>query len=72
MEFLFEQQLPFVVVLRDGHAVWVGPGASVRLTRWRSFERVFSNTTYQTRYLREVIFGQRRTLRLLSVNHRPG
>lgn len=71
MEFLFEQQLPFVVALRDSHAVWLGPGASVHLTRWRSFERVFSNATHQTRYLREVIFGQRGTLRYYQLTTDP-
>ncbi len=32
---------------------------SVRYTNWRSFERVCSHGNHQTRYIRELVFGQR-------------
>ena len=33
----------------------------VRANRWCKFERTFSDHTAQTRYIREIIFGQRST-----------
>ena len=32
---------------------------SVRANKWHKFQRVFSNQTSQTRYIREIIFGKR-------------
>lgn len=33
----------------------------VRANKWAKFERIFSNQTSETRYIREIIFGKRRT-----------
>jgi len=71
VEALFKQHLPFVVAIRDNHGVWLGPGEHIRSTRWRPFERVFSNETHQTRYIREIIFGQRGTLRYYQLTPDP-
>ena len=71
VEELFKQHLPFVVAIRDNHGVWMGPGEHIRSTRWRSFERVFSDETHQTRYIREIIFGQRGTLRYYQLTSDP-
>ena len=71
VEELFRQHLPFVVALRDNHGVWLGPGEHIRFTRWRSFERVFSDATHQTRYIREIIFGRRGTLRYYQLTTDP-
>lgn len=32
---------------------------SIRANKWHQFQRVFSNQTSQTRYIREIIFGKR-------------
>lgn len=71
VDALFEQHLSFVVALRDSHGVWLGPGEHIRTTRWRSFERVFSDATHQTRYLREIIYGHRGTLRYYQLTSDP-
>ena len=55
--------LKFVVAIRSNHGVWLPPGQRVRYTNWRSFERVFSNGDSQTRYIRELVFGQRGHIR---------
>jgi SRSO17 transposase len=31
----------------------------VRANRWHKFQRIFSNQTSETRYIREIIFGKR-------------
>jgi SRSO17 transposase len=71
IEALFKQHLPFVVALRDNHGVWLGPNQRIRYTRWRRFARVFSDERQQTRYLREIIFGQRGTLRFYQLTTDP-
>ena len=71
VEALLRQHLPFVVALRDHHGVWLGPGEHIRSTRWRSFERVFSDETHQTRSLREIIFAQRGTVRYYQLTNDP-
>jgi SRSO17 transposase len=63
VEGLLRLQLRFVVALHRNHGVWLGPGERIHYTRWRVFERVFTNGISQTRYLREVIYGKRRNLR---------
>jgi SRSO17 transposase len=55
---LEQLHLKFVVAIRSNHGVWLPPGQRVRYTNWRPFERVFSNGKQQTRFIRELIFGQ--------------
>ena len=60
---LLKLDIHFVVAIRGNHAVWVPNGTRQRQTRWRPFERVFSDGTRQTRYISEVIFGKRTLVR---------
>jgi SRSO17 transposase len=57
----------YVVAIRSNHGVWMLPGQRIRHTRWRPFERVFTQVftdgTSEKRFLRETIFGARRTVR---------
>jgi len=39
--------------------VWLPREQTVRCNRWRKFKRVFSKV--KLRYIREIIFGKRRT-----------
>src|SRR2546425_5066789 len=55
--------LKYVVAIRSNHGVWLPPGQRVRYTNWRPFARVFSNGKQQTRYIREIVFGQRGRIR---------
>ena len=63
--------LRYVVAIRSNHGVWLPPGQRVRYTNWRPFERVFSNGKQQTRYIREIIFGQRRCIRYYQLTTDP-
>jgi SRSO17 transposase len=56
---LEQVHLKYVVAIRSNHGVWLPPGQHVRYTNWRPFERVFSNGKQHTRYIREIVFGQR-------------
>ncbi len=63
--------LKYVVAIRSNHGVWLPPGQRVRYTNWRPFERVFSNGKQQTRYIREIVFGQRRRIRYYHLTTDP-
>ena len=55
--------LTYVVAIRSNHGVWLPPGQRLRYTNWRPFERVFSNGKQHTRFIREIVFGQRGRIR---------
>ena len=64
---LYELKLNFAVAIRSNHAVWLPKEQKVRCNSWREFERVFSNGKTQRRYIREVIFGKRRTTQFWQI-----
>jgi len=68
---LLQLKLPFVVAIRRNHGVWLGPGQRVRYTPWRTFTREFSNGDTEVRYIREVIFGRRHTIRYYHLTTDP-
>ncbi len=68
---LEQLHLKYVVAIRSNHGVWLPPGQRVRYTNWRPFERVFSNGDYQTRYIREIVFGQRGRIRYYHLTTDP-
>lgn len=59
-----------MLAIRSNHGVWLPPGQRVRHTSWRPLERVFFNGDQQTRYLQEIICGQRGQIRfyLLTID----
>ena len=71
IDALLKMKLSFGVALRDNHGVWMRSGQRIRYTRWRPFQRVFSDGSSQKRYLCEVIFGRRGTMRYYSVTTDP-
>jgi SRSO17 transposase len=68
---LHRHHLEYVVAIRSNHGVWLAPGQRVRQTRWRPFERVFSDGSTEQRFLRETIFGQRQAVRYYQVTTDP-
>jgi SRSO17 transposase len=63
LQTLNELKLPYIVAIRQNHGMLLPPGQRIRVTRWRTWERVFSDGTSETRYIREVIYGIRRKVR---------
>jgi SRSO17 transposase len=68
---LLNMKLQFVVAIRDNHAVWGPKGTRQRQTRWRPFQRIFSDGKEQTRYIAETIFGKRGILRYFWLTTDP-
>jgi SRSO17 transposase len=63
--------LQYVVALRSNHGVWLLPGQRIRQTRWRPFERVFTDGSSEQRFIRETIYGTRRSVRYYQITTDP-
>jgi SRSO17 transposase len=68
---LEELKLPYVVAIRENHGVWMRRGERVRSTRWRPFQRLFSNGSAEKRYIRELVFGKRHRIRYYELTSDP-
>lgn len=69
---LHRLSLQYVVAIRSNHGVWLGPGQRVRQTRWRAFERVFTDGSSEQRSIRETIYGTRGAVRSYPITTDPG
>lgn len=68
---LHRLDLEYVVALRSNHGVWLLPGQRIRQTRWRPFDRVFSDGTSEQRFIRETIYGTRQSVRYYQITTDP-
>jgi hypothetical protein len=68
---LEELKLPYVVAIRENHGVLMMPGQRVRYTRWRPFQRVFSDGSEERRFVREIVFHKRRRIRYYELTSDP-
>ena len=68
---LNELQLNYAVAIRSNHGVWLPQDQTVRQNRWRTFDRVFSDGSQQTRYIREIVFGRRREVQYWLITTDP-
>jgi SRSO17 transposase len=68
---LHRLQLQYVVAIRSNHGVWLLPGQRVRQTRWRPFERVFTDGSTEQRFLRETVYGKRQAVRYYQITTDP-
>ena len=66
-----EYDLAYVVSIRSNHGVWLPPGQSVRANKWCKFERTFSNQKSETRYIREIIYGKKRSITYWEITTDP-
>ncbi len=60
-----------MVALRSHHSVWLFPGQRLRPTRWRPFDRVFTDGSTAQRFLRETISGTRQPIRYYQLTSDP-
>lgn len=71
VDVLYQLKLNFVVAIRSNHALWLPREQKVRCNRWHSYERVFSDGKRELRYIREIIFGQRRAQQFWQLTTDP-
>ena len=68
---LEKHQLPYVVAIRSNHSVLMPSSLRVRANKWCKFERIFSNQKTETRYIREIVYGKKRTVTYWEVTTDP-
>ena len=68
---LHRLHLHYVVALRSNHGAWMLPGQRIRQTRWRPFDRVFTDGTSEQRFIRETIYGSRQSVRYYQITTDP-
>jgi SRSO17 transposase len=68
---LHRHRLQYVVAIRSNHGVWLLPGQRVRQTRWRPFERVFTEGSTEQRFIRETLYGKRQAMRSYQITTDP-
>jgi SRSO17 transposase len=68
---LYDLKLPFVLAIRSNHGVLLPQGQRVRANRWRQFNRVFSNGKSEQRWIREIVYGKRRTTQFWQLTTDP-
>ena len=60
---LEQLKLPYVLAIRSNHAMWLPKEQRVRSNRWCEYERTFSDGRSETRFIQEIIYGKRRSVR---------
>lgn len=60
--------LEFIVAIRSNHGVLMPPGSRKRYNRWKAYPQNLSRHQTETRYLREIIFGNRRRFRYYQIS----
>ncbi|MEO0839697.1 MAG: IS701 family transposase [Cyanobacteria bacterium J06643_5] len=68
---LEKYKLRYVVAIRSNHGVWMSSEQKIRANKWCKFERTFSNNKSETRYIREIIYGKRRTITYWEITTDP-
>ncbi len=63
--------LQYVVAICSNHGVWLRPDQRIRQTRWRPFDRVFTDGSTEQRFLRETIYGSRQPVRSYQITTDP-
>jgi SRSO17 transposase len=67
IRYLQKLGLPFIVAIRSNHPVLLPQGQRVRYNRWKAYQQQLSHRQPELRYIREIIFGQRRSLRYYQI-----
>lgn len=60
---LEQLQLPYILAIRSNHAVWLPKEQRVRTSQWREYQRTFSDGRSETRFIQEIIYGKRGSVR---------
>ncbi len=71
LDCLEELKLEYVVAIRSNHGVWMPSHQKIRYNKWRKFDRIFADKKKQVRYIREVIYGKRRSRQYWEITKNP-
>ena len=71
VSILEQLKLEYALAIHSNHGVSMPSGARVRCNCWRCFERMFSDGESEERYIREIIFGKRRSRQYWQITTDP-
>jgi len=71
LDCLEELKLDYVVAIRSNHGVWMPSQQRIRYNKWRKVDRIFADGQKQIRYIREVIYGKRRSRQYWEITTNP-
>lgn len=71
LDCLEELKLDYVVAIRRNHGVWMHSHQRIRYNKWRKFDLIFADGKKQVRYIREVIYGKRRSRQYWEITTNP-
>jgi SRSO17 transposase len=57
-----ELRIEYAVGIRSNHGVWLPSAQKIRANRWRTFKHIRWDGKEEIRYIREIIYGKRRTI----------
>jgi SRSO17 transposase len=61
-------ELEFIVAIRSNHGVLMPAESRKHYNRWKAYEQKLSHRPTETRYVREIIFGQHRRIRYYQIS----
>ena len=65
---LEQSNLEYIVAIRSNHKVWMFGKERKRYNRWKPYQQKLSRKKSETRYIREIIFGQRKHIRFYQIS----
>jgi SRSO17 transposase len=60
-------EIEYAVAIRSNHGVWLPKEAKVRANKWREVEHIRWDGKRETRYIREIIYGERRKIQYWEI-----
>lgn len=60
--------LEYIVAIRSNHKVWMFGNERKRFNRWKPYQQKLSQKKSEVRYIREIIFGQRKPIRFYQIS----
>lgn len=60
-------KLKYVLAIRSNHGCWMRADQKIIYSSWSEFDRVFSDGDVEIRYIREIIYGVRRSVRYYQI-----
>jgi SRSO17 transposase len=60
-------EIEYAVAIRSNHGVWLPKDAKVRANKWKEFEHVRWDGKREVRYIREIIYGQKRKIQYWEI-----
>jgi SRSO17 transposase len=67
IQVLTKLKWPYIVAIRSNHGVLMPKGERFRYNRWHAYDQPLAAHPAQRRYIREMIFGKRRTVRYFQI-----